>query len=303
MPVVCISMSQRNRANSQYKSWCFTINNYDEEEYSRLLRCLRDSTEYFIVGKEVGDAGTPHIQGYCRMLRRYTLTSVRNTISERGHFEVARGSPRDNRVYCSKGGAYEEGGTCPGGGQAKGKGKNRDELAIEWRSAMEQGRAGLAQFADDNPGVYAWSRFTLLRNSLGDARAVSRPNIRVRWIWGKPGVGKSRFAHEEMPDAYIKEPRTKWWNGYLMEKQVIIDDFGPGGIDINHLLRWFDRYKCYVEIKGDMCPLCADNFILTSNFHPSQLFKETKYRAQEGNVEEEHPQLPALIRRLELIEM
>jgi len=47
-----------------------------------------------------------------------------------------------------------------------------------------------------------------------------------------------------------------------LEKEVIIDDFGPGGIDINHLLRWFDRYKCMVETKGGMIPLIADKFIL-----------------------------------------
>jgi len=35
-----------------------------------------------------------------------------------------------------------------------------------------------------------------------------------------------------------------------VRSDVIIDDFGPNGIDINHLLRWFDRYKCLVENKG-----------------------------------------------------
>lgn len=135
----------------------------------------------------------------------------------------------------------------------------------------------------------------MLRNALTLIRPESRPNIHVRWIWGAPGVGKSRFAHEEYPDAFIKDPRTKWWSGYMLEKEVIIDDFGPQGIDINHLLRWFDRYKCTVETKGGMVPLLADKFIVTSNFEPSDCFKD-----KEGVP---HPQMDALYRRIELIEM
>lgn len=108
-------------------------------------------------------------------------------------------------------------------------------------------------------------------------------------------MGKSRRAHEELPDAYVKDPRTKWWNGYFGEKDVIIDDFGPGGVDINHLLRWFDRYKCLVENKGGMLPLLADKFVVTSNFHPSDVYKD-----KEGIP---HPQTSALERRLNIIHM
>lgn len=126
-------------------------------------------------------------------------------------------------------------------------------------------------------------------------RPQQRPDISVTWIYGAPGVGKSRKAHGEMPEAYIKEPRTKWWNGYIMEKEVIIDDFGPLGIDINHLLRWFDRYKCMVETKGGMIPLLASKFIVTSNFHPVDCFKD-----KEGVP---HPQHDALMRRINIEEM
>jgi len=120
-------------------------------------------------------------------------------------------------------------------------------------------------------------------------RAVDRPEVSVLWIYGEPGVGKSRRAHDMYPHAYVKEPRTKWWNGYMLEQEVIIDDFGPSGIDINHLLRWFDRYKCYVEYKGGMLPLVAFKFVVTSNFSPSKCFSF-------GG--EENVQLPALMRRI-----
>ena len=292
-------MSQQN----QYKKYCFTLNNYTDEEYTEILRRLRSSAIYFIVGKEVGDQGTPHLQGYFILQRANRITWCRNQINSRSHYEVARGTPSDNRVYCSKGGCFEEFGECPPNPEGRAKGKNRDQLAGEWRLAMAAGRSGLDEFADANPGVYWWSRHTLLRNSLGHARAISRPDIRVQWLYGAPGVGKSRRAHEELPDAFVKEPRTKWWTGYMLEKDVIIDDFGPGGIDLNHLLRWFDRYRCYVETKGDIVPLHADNFIVTSNFHPKDCFKNKEYVSNEGYSDAEHPQLPALLRRVELIEM
>jgi len=135
----------------------------------------------------------------------------------------------------------------------------------------------------------------MLRNAITLCRPIPRPDIIATWIYGAPGVGKSRKAHGEMPEAYIKEPRTKWWNGYILEKEVIIDDFGPNGIDINHLLRWFDRYKCMVETKGGMIPLVADKFVVTSNFSPEECFQD-----KEGIP---HPQTSALLRRIVIVHM
>lgn len=276
------------------KKWCFTLNNYSDEEFQFISDYLRTCTNYFIIGKEVGDQGTPHLQGYISFKEVHSLVQVKASVSQRAHFEASRGTDRDNQVYCSKGGDFIEEGN-PSGESRK---RTRDELAKEWRGCLESGRLGISKFADDNPGVFAWSGHTLLRNSLGLSGAIPRPDISVRWVYGPPGVGKSRMAHDEWPNAYIKDPRTKWWNGYLLEKEVIIDDFGPNGIDINHLLRWFDRYKCYVEVKGDMCPLLADKFIVTSNFHPEEVFVVVK-----NYVEVPHPQLSALLRRIELIKM
>jgi len=50
-----------------------------------------------------------------------------------------------------------------------------------------------------------------------------------------------------------------------------------------------------VEVKGDMVPLYVSNFIVTSNFTPEDVFTCTL-----GVV---HPQLPALMRRINVIEM
>lgn len=256
----------------------------------RITAWFEEEAKYWIIGREVGDSGTPHLQGYASFRGRHTFKYVRDKLGARCHIEGARGTARQNREYCSKGGNYVEGGVIN-------EGKNngaRDEQARLFMAAVRSGDKGVAAFADSFPGTYINHGSNMLRNALSLSVPVERPSINVRWIWGSPGVGKSRLAHETLPDAYIKDPRTKWWNGYLCQTDVIIDDFGPGGIDINHLLRWFDRYKCIVETKGGMVALLATTFIVTSNFHPKDIFKFG---------DDINPQLPALERRIVIEEM
>lgn len=275
----------------QATNWCFTLNNYSEEEYTCLISVLQEHGKYWIAGREVGEGGTPHIQGFVSFRRRRDFNPVRDLLGPRVHVEIARGNASQNRAYCSKAGDFREGGESPPQSGVK---RTRDDLAREFSVSISSGVRGLAEYADANPGVWYFSGHNLLRNALTIMRPVARPDIFVRWYYGPPGVGKSKRAHEELPEAYIKEPRTKWWNGYYGELECIIDDFGPGGIDINHLLRWFDRYKCLVENKGGMLPLNVVTFIVTSNFHPRDIFKWG---------DEIHPQLPALERRCTIIEM
>jgi len=277
---------------SRFRHFCFTLNNYDEEEYASIKLWFEQEAKYWIIGREVGESGTPHLQGYASLSGRHNFDYVRNKLGTRCHIERSRGTARQNREYCSKGGDYAEGGKLNEGAAVSKA--SRDIIANQFMVAVESGNKGVVEFASEFPGTYMFSGFNLLRNALSLKPPIERPDISVRWIYGSPGVGKSRLAHSTLPEAYVKEPRTKWWNGYICEKEVIIDDFGPNGIDINHLLRWFDRYKCLVENKGGMIALYATTFIVTSNFHPGEIFKFG---------DEVNPQLPALLRRIVLEEM
>lgn len=55
----------------------------------------------YIIGKEVGEGGTPHLQGYVRFKNQVKFSTVRNMVNG-GHFEMAKGSDDDNYTYCSK---------------------------------------------------------------------------------------------------------------------------------------------------------------------------------------------------------
>jgi len=58
-----------------------------------------------IMGEEVGEAGTPHLQGYIQLTKAITISSLQKKLKSRGikcALFVAKGSLEDNIAYCSK---------------------------------------------------------------------------------------------------------------------------------------------------------------------------------------------------------
>lgn len=107
------------------KQWCFTINNPKEEDVIEPVLC-----HYLIVGKEVGSEGTPHHQGYAWFNKPQSLRQLK-AINGRAHWEKAKGTPYQNKVYCSKDGEYQEWGTIPVAPGPSHKKKPTDETYAE----------------------------------------------------------------------------------------------------------------------------------------------------------------------------
>jgi len=62
---------------------------------------LEDKKAQYIIGTEVGEQGTPHLQGYIEFKNAIAFTSL-SKMNERIHWEVCRGSRVQNIEYCSK---------------------------------------------------------------------------------------------------------------------------------------------------------------------------------------------------------
>ncbi len=105
------------------KAWCFTLNNYTENELGALVQLFSslDDKYYYIVGEEVGEEGTPHLQGYIekkdgrfRPLPKFavrrqcvaTIGEVSPPPKNAMHFEKAKGNRTQNYKYCSKDGKF-----------------------------------------------------------------------------------------------------------------------------------------------------------------------------------------------------
>ena len=86
------------------KSWCFTLNNYNESDFFDLLG--NEAFSYIIMGKEKGKSGTPHLQGFCVTQKPKRMKQMKE-IHAKAHWEKAR-APAEAREYCKKEGDYHE---------------------------------------------------------------------------------------------------------------------------------------------------------------------------------------------------
>lgn len=102
------------------RRWCFTLNNYTQDDQDHVLAFFEGSRCVFgVYGREVGESATPHLQGFVIIKIPMRLACIRNAISPRAHYEPARGTSEEAAEYCRKDGDFEERGACPAGQGAR----------------------------------------------------------------------------------------------------------------------------------------------------------------------------------------
>lgn len=80
--------------------WCFTLNNWTEANLNYLKAIVPQLCKSAVIGSEVGESGTPHLQGYiefkkkARPMGHFDIKTI--------HWEKCKGSKEDNIAYCSK---------------------------------------------------------------------------------------------------------------------------------------------------------------------------------------------------------
>jgi len=89
-----------------FRSLVFTLNNYTETQITNFKGNIGTIADYAIFGKEVGANGTPHLQGYIKLIKRTRFNPIKqwftDNIQAQPHIEAAKGSPQQNKAYCSK---------------------------------------------------------------------------------------------------------------------------------------------------------------------------------------------------------
>lgn len=257
--------------NKRYRNFVFTLNNYqvkpDEVAAIQALDC-----RYLKYGHEIGEEGTPHLQGMIIFNSAKTVSAARTALCG-CHVEIMK-SLEGSMAYVEKEGDVFEKGTAPQLKRDQGS-HGAAGGAIEqerWKRLREAAEANDLDSIDEKTRFKDIKLIEHHRDRYLRERDLDDTEEQHEWYYGESGTGKSRKAREENPDAYLKAC-NKWWDGYTDEDVVIIEDFDKAHhVLCHHLKIWGDRYPFPCERKGGTMKIRPKKIIVTSNYHPKEIW-------------------------------
>ncbi len=267
------TVMRRLGAGCRIRRFVFTINNWTEEEYTWLTNWKQP--RWMVIGKELGDNMTPHLQGAAILNSQVSFTTLKVMPGfRRAHIEVMHGRPVDSMIYCSKEdiNPFQH-------GKLPEQGKRNDLHEVTER--VMNGET-LRDLAKDFIGATAIVKYhkglTILRSLSAPPRDSSKPPT-VIWMYGETGSCKTRCASQfgalyGIP--WISHGGLKWFDGYDGQHTAIIDDFRAKHCSFTFLLRLLDRYPMTVEFKGGHVNWAPKLIMITCNKKPSECFQTRK---------------------------
>ena len=240
-----------------FRNFCFTLNNYTQEEVNKIDNF---KYKYLVYGKEIGEQGTKHLQGYCELHNPMRLATLKNQFSTRAHYEKRRGTQDQAIDYCKKDNDFTENGT-------KSEQGKRVDLDRCRKLASEEGMRRVTEECSFQQ-IKVAEKYLTYNEEPRDWKPY------VYWLWGPTGTGKSQTARELAPDdTYTKNDGTKWWDGYDKHECVIIDDFRDSWWTLTEMLSLLDRYEKRVEFKGGYRQFLPKLIIITSANKPTACYQ------------------------------
>ena len=245
---------------SRSRNYVFTINNWTEEDETRIEQVASgEQCRYLVYGRETGDNGTPHLQGYVEWSSGVSIAASRARFGGRGHFEARMGTAAQAADYCKKDGDVVEFGTISQAGR-------RSDLAA-LRQDLESGDSLRLVSQNHFSNFVRYQRGILAYRSLHSEKRDFATEVKV--YWGVAGTGKSRRAYAEADDPWVWGG-DGWFDGYDGDEHVVMDDFRGSCMKPSMFLKITDRYPCRVPIKGAFVNWRPRTIWITSNVDPRE---------------------------------
>lgn len=250
-------------ANSRARGWCWTVNNYTEADETTCQEGAADCVSA-VYGREVGESGTPHLQGFSYWKSQRTRQQAAKRLPKGTHLEALKGLPAQAHAYCCK----SDPAPWTHGIAPVGPGKRTD---LEMVRDVLKTTGSMRRVAEVATTFQALRGGEVLVKYIEPKRDW-KPE--VVWLWGPTGCGKTRraFAESNADDRWVSNSSLRWWDGYDGHSDVIIDDFRGDFAPFHTLLRILDRYEYAVEVKGGMRQLLARRIWITSCLPPDKVY-------------------------------
>lgn len=245
------------------RRWVFTINNYDAEDVKPLedLRC-----RYIVYGREAGEQGTVHLQGYVVFKNPTTFERVKKYMP-RAHIEIAKKNHAANIKYCKKDGVFWERGSLPNVGSV-------EDVEIPEGVKMKDLSAHLN-------GLRLVRGIKLERQMFQEIRANDLHKPYILYIHGNSGTGKTYTGYCRALDIYENEEvaTLDFKNGFAISnnyhaKCLILPEFRPSTVDAATFLQLTDGYGMVLNVKGSHVYIRPEMVIICSIKTPDEIYKD-----------------------------
>lgn len=231
--------------------------------------------KYIAYGNEIcPDTGRPHHQLflYFHNLKSFSNKNLNKIGDMFGpvhcNVEPMRGNFVHNEAYCSKEGSLIEFGEAPKQGC-------RNDL-VECKDKILKGSLTPEDVIIENPEFYhKYGRTMEKIHTIALRKKFRSWMTKGEWICGPSGIGKSHYAFKDYnPDThYIKNINDEWWDGYVGQETVIINEF-RGQITFSELLDLVDKWPKTVKQRNrEPVPFLARKVIITSIMEPKDVYR------------------------------
>lgn len=258
----------------------YTLNNYTDGEFEHirsLFGAPGSDVRYHVVQEEIGEGrGTPHLQGYLHFAQTHRRPWIKRLMeSDRVHLEPAIQSGDVCSRYCSKDETRVPATATMVYGEMPSQGQ-RTDLSVIHQLVLSQPPDLMSQLVNDHFSDFIrYHRGIIQASQVVQSLNPRNSKTHVTVCCGPPGTGKTRFAYEQCPGAYVAVPPNGtgsfWLDGYTGQDQVIIDDF-YGWIPWSMLLQMLDRYSCRLQTKGGTAAFRPSRIVITSNQRPESWY-------------------------------
>lgn len=287
------------KKDQQGRKWQLTINNPKDNgmPHETIKKIMEQFTGclYYCMSDEIGEEGTYHTHLYFALKSPTRFTTVKKRFPP-AHIERANGSSKENVDYVKKEGkwegsmkaetsvpdSFEEWGEMPND-----KSGNRNDM-MDLYDMIKDGYSDYEILEENAAYILQVDKIEKVRQIHKEEmyRNTFR-NLEVTYIYGEPGIGKSRSVMEKYgyANVYRVTDYMHPFDGYKGQDVIVFEEFYSSAVRISDMLNYLDGYPLELPCRYNNKIACFTKVYLISNipfpeqYHNIKVEHEATYKA------------------------
>ena len=275
---------------TQSRKWLLTINNPQDHGMTHdeiIDRAQKFNPDYMCMADEIGESGTYHTH-----LFLYSSSPMRfGTVKKRfptAHIDRAHGTVQDNRAYIRKEGKWADTdksetrveGTFKEFGELPDEASEKSPKYARLLQCVKDGMSNKEILAIDPSFAFHLEHIDKLRQDIRFEKYLTENRfIKVHYLWGDSGTGKTRSIYEKHPPEEIcrithyPARGNVQFDAYKGQSVLVFEEF-HSEIPISMMLNLLDIYPLMLPARYHDRIACYLTVYITSNIPLEEQYKD-----------------------------